>query len=48
MIWTIVILLLLLWAVGFALHIAGSMIHAVLVIAFVLLLIHLLSGRKLA
>ncbi len=48
MIWTIVILLLVLWAIGFGLHIAGSMIHALLVIAFVVLLIHLLTGRKLA
>ena len=48
MIWTIVILLVVFWAVGFSLHVAGSMIHALLVFAFVLLFIHLLTGRKLA
>ncbi len=48
MVWLIVILLLVFWAVGFGLHVAGNMIHALLIFAFVLLLIHLLTGRKLA
>ncbi len=48
MIWTLVIVLVALWAIGFSLHVAGSMIHALLIFAFVLLLIHLLTGRKLA
>ncbi len=37
MVWLIVILLLVAWAVGFSLHVAGSMIHALLIFAFVLL-----------
>ncbi len=48
MIYSIVILLVVLWAIGFSLHVAGSMIHALLIFAFVILLIHLLTGRKLA
>lgn len=48
MVWMIIIALVLLWAIGFTLHVAGSMIHALLVFAFVVLLIHLLTGRKLA
>lgn len=48
MIWTLIIALVVLWAIGFSLHVAGSMIHALLVFAFIVLLIHLLTGRKLA
>ena len=48
MIYGLVILLVVLWAIGFSLHVAGSMVHVLLVFAFVLLLIHLLTGRKLA
>jgi len=48
MVWTIVIALVVLWAIGFGLHVAGSMIHALLVIAFCIVFIHLLTGRKLA
>ncbi len=48
MIWMLVTVLIVLWAIGFSLHIAGSMIHALLVFAFVVLFIHLLTGRKLA
>lgn len=48
MVWMILIFLVALWALCFSLHVAGSMIHALLVFAFVILLIHLLTGRKLA
>ncbi len=48
MIYALVIFLVVLWAIGFSLHVAGGMIHALLVFAFVILLIHLLTGRKLA
>ena len=43
---TILILLVVLWALGlFAFH-AGSLIHALLVIALVVLIVRLLKGRK--
>ena len=48
MVWMILIFLVALWALCFSLHVAGSMIHALLVFAFVILLTHLLTGRKLA
>jgi hypothetical protein len=48
MVWMIVVLLLVLWAVGFFLHVAGGTIHALLVFAFVILFIRLVTGRKLA
>ncbi|MDP2914657.1 MAG: lmo0937 family membrane protein [Candidatus Aminicenantes bacterium] len=42
----ILIILVVLWALGFfALH-AGSLIHVLLVIALVVLIVRLLQGRK--
>jgi hypothetical protein len=46
MLWTIVAVLLILWLLGFSLHIGGSIIHILLVIAVVMVLVNLISGRK--
>ncbi len=46
--WAIVALLLIMWLLGFSLHIAGSLIHLVLVVALVVLVVDLLSGRRAA
>ena len=46
MLWTIFVVLLLLWILGFSFHIAGGLIHLVLVIAVVVLIIQLISGRR--
>ena len=48
MLWTLVVLLLLFWVLGFAFHVAGGIIHVLLVIAVVLFLVNLLSGRRTA
>jgi hypothetical protein len=48
MLWTIFVVLLLLWLLGFSFHIAGSLIHLLLVIAVVVLVINLISGRRTA
>jgi hypothetical protein len=45
MLWTVFVVLLVLWLLGFSLHVAGGMIHLLLVIALVVLVINLLSGR---
>jgi len=42
----IAIILLLLWTGGFAFHVAGGLIHLLLVIALVLLVFHFLTGRS--
>ncbi len=44
--WMIVAILMVLWLVGFGLHVAGSLIHLLLVVAVVVLLIDLLGGRR--
>ncbi len=45
MLWTIFVVLLILWVLGFSLHIAGSLIHLLLIVALVVLVINLFSGR---
>ena len=46
MLWTIVGILLLFWILGFAFHVAGGLIHILLVIAIVVAVFNLISGRK--
>jgi hypothetical protein len=47
MLWTIVLVLLVLWLLGVvALPAAGSLIHILLVIALVVVILQLLSGRR--
>jgi hypothetical protein len=46
MLWTIFVVLLVLWLLGFSLHFGGALIHLLLVVAFVVLVINLLSGRR--
>lgn len=46
MLWTIVVILLVLWLLGFSLHVAGGLIHLLLVVALVVGLIQLFTGRK--
>jgi hypothetical protein len=46
MLWTIFVILLILWLLGFSLHIAGGLIHLLLVVALVVLVINLVSGRR--
>ncbi|WP_374110604.1 lmo0937 family membrane protein [Neobacillus cucumis] len=45
MIWTIVGLLLLFWVLGLVFHIAGGLIHLLLVIAAVVIIFKFISGR---
>lgn len=46
MLWTIAVILLILWLLGFSLHIAGGLIHILLVIAIIVGLVQLFSGRR--
>ncbi|MEH7544208.1 hypothetical protein FB550_101234 [Neobacillus bataviensis] len=45
MIWTIVGLLLLFWVLGLVFHIAGGLIHLLLVVAAVVIIFKFISGR---
>jgi hypothetical protein len=46
MLWTIVVLLLVLWLLGFTLKVAGGLIHVLLVIALVVIVLRLFTGRR--
>jgi hypothetical protein len=46
MLWTVVAIFLILWLLGFTLHIGGGLIHLLLVIAVVVFAINFLSGRR--
>jgi hypothetical protein len=46
MLWTIFVVLVVLWLLGFSLHIGGALIHLLLVVGLVVLVINLLSGRR--
>jgi uncharacterized protein DUF5670 len=46
MLWTIFVGLVILWLLGFSLHVAGGLIHLLLVVALVVLVINLVSGRR--
>jgi hypothetical protein len=46
MLWTIMVVLLILWLLGFGLHVGGGLIHLLLVVAVVVLIYNLVSGRR--
>jgi hypothetical protein len=47
MLWTIAVILLILWALGFlAFQIGGGLIHILLVIAVIVIIWNLVTGRR--
>jgi hypothetical protein len=46
MLWTIFVVLVILWLLGFSLHIGGALIHLLLIVGLAVLVINLLSGRR--
>jgi len=48
MLWTVLVILLILWLLGFSFHVGGALIHLLLVIAVVVLVFNLISGRRTA
>ena len=48
MLWTIVVILLVLWALGLVTAVGGALIHLLLVLAVIVLAAQLLSGRRVA
>jgi Family of unknown function (DUF5670) len=47
MLYTVVFILIVLWALGFlAFHVGGGLIHLLIVLAVILLLFQLFSGRR--
>ena len=48
MLWTLFVIILILWLLGFSLHVAGGLIHLLLVVALIVLVINLVTGRRTA
>jgi Family of unknown function (DUF5670) len=48
MLWTLLLVLLIMWALGLGFGVAGNLIHILLVVAVVVLIVNLLQGRRVA
>ena len=46
LLWLIILILVIMWLGGFAFHVGGSLIHLLIVIAVIILIVQLLSGRR--
>ncbi len=46
MLWTIFAILIILWLLGWGFHVAGGLIHLLLVIALIVAVINLVTGRR--
>jgi hypothetical protein len=46
MLWTVFVIILVLWLLGFSFHIAGGLIHLLLVLAVIVLIFNLVVGRR--
>lgn len=44
--WTIIVVLVVLWLVGLLAHIAGGFVHLLLLVALLVLLFNLFAGRR--
>lgn len=47
MLWTVAVVLIVLWLLGFLGHVGGGLIHLLLVIALVVILLRVIQGRRL-
>jgi hypothetical protein len=48
MLWTLFVILVVLWLLGFSFGVGGGLIHLLLVIALVVLVFNLITGRRTA
>ncbi len=46
MLWTVIVVLIVLWLLGFIGQVGGSLIHILLVIALIVFIFNMLSGRR--
>jgi len=48
MLWAVFSILLILWLLGWSFHVGGGVIHLLLVLAIIVAILNLLSGRRMA
>ena len=46
MLWAVFVVLVVLWLLGFSLHVGGALIHLLLVVALIILVLNLVTGRR--
>ena len=46
MLWTILVVLVILWLLGFVSHVGGNLIHILLVVALIVLIYNVVIGRR--
>ena len=46
MLWTIVVILVILWLLGFLSNVGGGLIHILLVLALIVIVVNVLQGRR--
>jgi hypothetical protein len=46
MLWTIVVILVVLWLLGLVANVGGGLVHLLLVIALIVIVVNLLQGRR--
>ena len=46
MLWTILVVLVVLWLLGFVTHVGGNLIHILLVVALIVLIYNVVAGRR--
>jgi len=44
--WSVIVVLVVLWLIGFLAHIAGGFVHLLLLVALLVLLYNLFAGRR--
>ena len=45
LLWTIIVVLFVLWLIGFMLHVGGGLIHILLLVVLILIVYNLITGR---
>lgn len=46
MLWTLLVVILILWLLGFSFSVGGGLVHLLLVVALVILVFQLITGRR--
>lgn len=46
LLWLVIVVLVILWLAGFAMHVGGGLIHLLIVIAVIVLIFQLVTGRR--
>lgn len=46
MLWTVLLILLIMWALGLGFGVAGNLVHLLLVVALIVFILNVLQGRR--